>query len=102
MVTTSQNLHWVADHDFFGMMHAFFQLNRPVIENAGMILPFLTLKSLQSQVDVNGQTYDVSYTKKNLIQNAVRKGVKESVIETMLDDAAIVPRSSSSRVSLQI
>ena len=59
----------------------------------------LTAKFFQTPVDVNRQTYEVSYPKKNLILNAIRKGIKESVIENMLDDAAIVPSSSSDRVS---
>ncbi|XP_028966878.1 uncharacterized protein LOC100902161 [Galendromus occidentalis] len=50
-------------------------------------------------IEVNRQTYEVSYAKKNLIQNALRKGIKDRVIEDMLDDAAIVPVSSSNRVS---
>lgn len=53
----------------------------------------------QSSVDVNGQTYEVSPTKKNLIQNAIRKGVRESVIEGILDDAAIVPVGPSSSLT---
>ncbi|XP_022651350.1 uncharacterized protein LOC111269694 isoform X2 [Varroa jacobsoni] len=52
-----------------------------------------------SSVDVNGQTYEVSPTKKNLIQNAIRKGVRESVIEGILDDAAIVPVGPSSSLT---
>ncbi|OQR69814.1 hypothetical protein BIW11_12037 [Tropilaelaps mercedesae] len=51
---------------------------------------------LTSPVDVNGQVYQVSVIKRNLIENAIRRGVKETVIESMLDDAAIVSTGPAS------
>lgn len=52
-----------------------------------------------AKVDINGQSYPVSYSKKNLIDNAIRKGVPEKIIETMLDDAAIIPTGPASSSS---